>query len=272
MTIPKGVRFSLNYGSRSEPMEDSERMRRRIYRLFTVGEFDDVVTADLIELGVGVAVPRWPSGSAKWEVFFQSCALKDFLDVITVVARGAKGRSQAKLQSWVGAVGTIFQEENVRYRVDDLGGVHFAIDGEFVHNQACAIAALQAPKYGAARAHFEAGQRALDQTPPQTREAIRQTFECVETVFKLMFPVAQLGVTEVTKKLKPLLQERLRGTEREVALRLAENFIQWIIGAHPYRHGQAVEEPDNPGLSTAILSVSLGSTYARWLAELDTGL
>lgn len=90
MTIPQGVRFSLNYGSRGEPVEDSERMRRRINRLFTVGEFDDVVTADLIELGVGVAVPRWPSGSAKWEVFFQSCALKDFLDVITVVARGLR--------------------------------------------------------------------------------------------------------------------------------------------------------------------------------------
>ena len=153
--------------------------------------------------------------------------------------------------------------------MDNLGGVHFAIDGEFVHNQTCAIAALQASRYGAARAHFEAGQRALDVTPPQTREAIRQTFESVETIFKLMFPVSQLGVTEVTKKLKPLLHEKLNGTERDVALRLTEGFSHWIIGAHPYRHGQGVENPDNPSLSTTILSVSLGSTYARWLAELD---
>jgi hypothetical protein len=54
--------------------------------------------------------------------------------------------------------------------------------------------------------------------------------------------------------------------------RWLEGFVDWVNGAHQYRHGQGVEVPDNPSIGTAVLSVSLGSSYARWLAELDTAV
>lgn len=268
MTAKAGEKFSLNYIARGEPTADSTRMRRRVYRLFTTQKLDEKINSSDIELDLGVEI-EWGVYAPDWETFFVRSQLRDFLDTITIVVRNLTGRYSAIQKNWVEGIRTIFQQENVGYRVDDLGGVHFAIDAEFEHNQACALAVIQAPRYGAARAHFEAGQRAMGAHPPQTREAIRQTFESIETIFKLMFPVAQLGTIEVTKKLKPVLQERLQGTERDAAMRLAEGLNDWITAAHPYRHGQAVQEPDNPSLTTAVLSISLGASYARWLAELD---
>ncbi len=271
VTIHEGKRFSSNYITRGEPTSDSERMRLRVSRLFSKCRANSSFGAEEIESALGVSVPRYTTGYCHWDRFFTRCALRDFLDTITVVAKALRDeRSHRHLQDWIEGVSLIFSEENVRDRLDPLGGVHFAVDGEFEHNQACAIAALQPARYGAARSHFEAGQRALDANPPETREAIRQTFECVETIFKLMFPdVSQLGSSEITKKLQPLLDSKPQGTERNALLRWLAGFKEWVNGAHQYRHGQGVEEPDNPSVATAVLSVSLGSTYARWLAELN---
>jgi hypothetical protein len=244
-------------------------MRRRIYRLFNELELSRHVTGAKIELELGARVPL-ASGAVYWSKFFLECELRDLLDVVTVVFRVAAGKRLRAAFSWIEGVSAIFKEENVGYRVDPLGIVHFAIDGEFEHVQACAVAALQDARYGAARSHYEAGQRALDATPPETREAIRQTFDCVETIFKLMFPdVARLGSTEATKKIKPCLEAAYVGTERDSLARMLDAFKEWINGAHPYRHGQGVEEPDNPSVSTAVLSVTIASAFIRWLAELD---
>lgn len=272
VTISEGVRFSENYIPRGEPTSDSSRMRMRLYRLFTTYKLDDKVRGETIELALGVLVP-WTSYGRDWSKFFQERQLRDLLDTITVVYRALAGSYSIYQKSWLDGVSVIFRQENVRYRVDSKGGVHFAIDGEFDHNQACTIAALQAARYGAARAHFEAGQRALDASPPQTREAIRQTFECVETIFKLMFSdVSQLGSSEIAKKLKPLIDSRMSGSERNAMGLWLKSLGDWINGAHQYRHGQGVEEPDYPSIQTAVLNVSLGSTYARWLAELDANI
>lgn len=270
MTIKEGVKFSQNYIARGEPSSDSQRMRLRVYRLFE--KCRSRIDAEALELVLGVAVP-WGPGRRDWQKFFLDSSLRDFLDTITVVAKELRDERSYKFEDWLNGVSLIFDEENVRYRLDNQGGVHFAVDGEFEHNQACAIAALQAPRYGGARSHFEAGLRAFDANPPQTREAIRQNFECVETIFRLMFPeVSQLGSSEVTKKLKPLIEKRLQGSEKNAMARWLEGFADWVNGAHQYRHGQAVEVPDNPTIATAVLSFSLGSTYARWLAELDAAI
>jgi hypothetical protein len=263
-----GTRFSQNYLARGEPTSDSIRMRRRVCALFGALGLQTWDTSKLVTLALGVKVQNFNTATG-WEQFFDSCELRDLLDLVTVIYRNFDYLPQ-KSETWINGVRMIFREENVRYRVDDAAAVHFAVDGEFEHNQASAISALQLPRYGAALAHFEAGQRALDPVPPQTRDAIRQTFECVETLFKLMFPTnAKLGPSEAQKALQPLLQERLAGSELYASLRNLEAFKAWIVGAHQYRHGQAVEQPDNPGVATAVLSVSLGASFARWLAELD---
>jgi len=271
MSGKEGIRFSQNYISRGAPESDSSRMRLRVYRLFSTLKLYDHVSAETVELGIGARVPYHSVVSSRnWDGFFTGAALRDFLDAITVISRSIPSAYSRSRDQWIEGVGAIFLQENVGYRIDRQGGVHFAVDSEFEHNQASVIGALQAPRYSAARGHFEAGQRALDAHPTQTRDAIRQTFESVETIFKLMFPdVSQLGATEITKKLQPLIEGRLLGTERSAALRWLAGFKEWVNGAHPYRHGQGVETPDNPSIWSAVLSVSLGASYARWLAELD---
>lgn len=246
-------------------------MRRRIYRLFnSLGGYNSsLISAGDLEFELGVEVPRGGI-SHLWDRFFESCSLHDLLDTITIIASHKDVAQSSRQGQWVRGVSKIFEEEHVHYRLDTRGGVHFAIDGEFAFNQACALKALESPRYRAARSHFEAGQQALDASPPRTRDAIRQTFECVETIFKLMFSdVSQLGASEVMKKLRPIIDRNFKGSEKDTASQLLEGFKSWINSAHPYRHGQGVEVPDNASLDTAVLSVSLGATYARWLLSLE---
>lgn len=263
-----GGRFSQIYIAKGEPTEDSERMRRRLHALFREHRFEDNVEGRHIELITGAAVPKYHGGTTNWHQFFASGELRDLLDAITVIATVVGRTYERSALQWLHGCRTIMREENVRYRIDDKGIVHFAIDGQFTHDQACVIGALSDPRFGAARAHYEAGQRALDSSPPQTREAIRQTFDCVEAIFKLMFDVPRLGDTEIQKSLQPMIAAWAAGSERNAALRMVEAFRDWTNGAHQYRHAQAGTEPDNPSVQTAVLSITLGSGFARWLAEL----
>lgn len=267
MDNSEGLRFSQNYLRRGEPVRDSARMRRRLLRAFCDGQSINVISAAQVEAETGTVIP-WTGYGHNWEVYFGNCELRDLLDTITLVARGL---NTADRQYWIESTARIFREENAGYRIDNKGGVHFAVDSEFSSNQASAIAALQGPRYGAALDHFEAAQNALDATPMRTRDAIRQTFEAVETVFRLMFPDASnLGSADAARKLQPLLLKLPNGTERDSSLRLLASFKEWINSAHNYRHGQGVEEPDNPSLQLTVLSVSGGAGFLRWLAELDT--
>ena len=270
MAPVEGERFSINYIARGEPVSDSARMRTRIATLFINGGPTSHVTRQYVELKLGVSVPLITSGTPSWKKFLQSCELRDFLDFITIVAARLLSQGAYTAEVWLDGVAEIFREENVRYRLDRAGGVHFAIDGEYERNQASTIGALRSARYSAVRHHIELGQRALDHTPPQTREAIRHTYEAVETLFKLAYPQeSRLGPGEIMKRLKAEIEKIEAGTERVVQLKLAEAFKEWVVSAQSYRHGQAVEEPDNPSISTTVLSVSTGLAFARWLAEID---
>jgi hypothetical protein len=88
---------------------------------------------------------------------------------------------------WRIGVQHIFQEENLHYRVDDRGGVHFSFDAECDRSIAATIAALQGARYKAALTNFEGAMGALGKGPPDGKAAIRGTFDAVEGLFRLMF-------------------------------------------------------------------------------------
>lgn len=271
MSGVEGRRFSRNYVDRGPPTSDSARMRLRIaavFNDFVTTEFDDYV-----KLKFGIEGPMY-TRAHNWEEWFNKLSLVDFLDVITLFAEFQKKHPYGRPGPWVANVRAVLSEENVRYRIDDLGGVHFSVDGEFEHNQVSALSALSAPRYRAASAHFDAAQSALDQVPPRTRDAIRQIFDSVETIFKLMFPAeSRLGAAEITKKLKPIIQDRaISAPEKDAAGRIIEAFKEWTNGAHQYRHAAGGQEPDNPPIEFAVLNVSMGASFARWLAEIDADL
>lgn len=272
-TLPVGQRFSHVYLQRGTPASDSERMRRRILSIFIDLNSRAYGVDRAIQSELGVAVLLGPAGP-NYQKFFVSCELRDFLDVITIVWRCFKRYGASSVSgSWTEAVRRVFQEENVGYRVDDQGGVHFAIDSEFDHNVASSLAALGSSRYNGVLAAFQTGQQGLDQTPPDGKSAMRSAFEAVEILFRLIAPKApRLGAAEIKAHLESHVQAHLSEdkTAARATMKILASFSDWVDGVHFYRHGQGAEEPTQPPLSLAVLTVSTAASYLRWLAEFDT--
>jgi hypothetical protein len=150
--------------------------------------------------------------------------------------------------------------------------VHFLVDEEFDRARQCALAALQTDRYSAVRAEFDVAYRALDVTPPNFKTAVRAVFEANEILFKLMFPrVPRLGENEIKNNLGPRVQ-KLHQTDpaaHRAANRMVAAFGEWVEGGHNYRHGQPVEEPTPPPVPLALVFMSTGAGFLRWLAEMD---
>ena len=75
---------------------------------------------------------------------------------------------------WVTFVQTAFEDENLRYRVDEHGGVHCKPDEEFARNTASALSSLRSSRYNAVREAFETARSSLDSREPEN--AIRSIF------------------------------------------------------------------------------------------------
>jgi hypothetical protein len=273
---PIGQRFSHVYIQRDEPTHDSVRMRRRLAAL--VDTFPDLYGVNVVvRQKLGVDVPNY-GGNIPWREFFADCALQDVLDFVTVAywyldaKRRAGVRKREPWDRWCREVQQIFEEENVHYRVDERGGVHFRFDAEFESNRAATIASLQGPRYRAALTGFEDGMAALAKAPPDGKGAIRSTFAAAEGLFRLMLEKSpRLTAVEAQQRLEPLLQ-RIHAQDNVAmgaASKLLNAFKDWIDAAHFYRHEEGQKDPVQPPLTLAVQMVSVGASFIRWLAELD---
>lgn len=276
---PVGQRFTHVYVRRGEPVEDSPRMRRRLAAL--VQRIDDLRggLATAIHQEIGIDVPSGGYGYY-WDDFFEGCALCDLLDVTTVAYRllreleRQRSYSSYNRELWLRETQRIFTEENLQYRVDAGGGVHFRLDEEHSRNQAAAIAALQDTRYQNVLDAFGGVDRAFSEVPPDGKGAIRATFAATEGLFRLILPDApRLGAKEASE-LGPLLQ-RLHGadvTASRASAKMLASFQAWIDAAHFYRHEAGTEDVAQPPLPQAIHITSSGASHLRWLAELDAAI
>lgn len=273
---PIGQRFSHAYLSRGEPSSDSARMRRRIASL--IGAYRDLDDSanpfpKVAEEKLGIASP-WTS-TKPWRHFLEQWELRDVLDLITVAWQflDKKGRyyEPSSKEKWIVAINEIFAEENVHYRVDARGGVHFAFDQEFEQNSTSTIKALGTPRYENARRHFENALRCLSEGPPNTLGAIRSTFFATEGLFKQIFPNEPRLTAKPANSLLPLIQKDLGDdtVAKNAAAKMLNSAKEWIEAAHFYRHEQGLETPSPPPLSLSIHIISTGAALLRWLAELD---
>jgi hypothetical protein len=154
-----------------------------------------------------------------------------------------------------------------------LGGVHFAQDAEFSHNISATVASLQSARYKNILAEFSQIQGALDETPPNGKEAIRKAFTATEGLFRLMYPDApRLGAAEAKSRLSPLLAKTYAAhvADQRAATKMLAAFADWIDAAHFYRHEHGREEIAQPDIGLAINMVSVSAAHLRWLTELDT--
>ena len=265
-------RYSQLYIDQPNPLPDSLRARRRLGKLLervtasTAKELSEYLDR---ELGVPVGVEF----AFQWPGFFEKCAIRDFLDCITLAAKffTSTGRS-AGVRTLIAEARRIFSEERLAYEIDDQGIVHPAIDREFQKNRSATVAGLQEARYSNSLAAFERVSEELATHPPNGKDAWRAVFTANEGLFRLMFRSAtQLNTSAAEANLAPLIQKLY---ERDpVALRAASkqlaSFKDWVDASHNYRHEPGSEEPVQPPIDLAILAISNGTAFLRWLITLD---
>ncbi|KAA0970825.1 hypothetical protein FPY71_10135 [Aureimonas fodinaquatilis] len=272
---PIGQRFSQVYLREPNFLPDSERLRNRLGIIYGIFE-DRTLFGNKLESELGVMLSRDHSYTSSWPVILRQLQLRDVLDSITIrwnsISSVYPDRREADRKRFIAQVRRVFVEEQVRYRIDDSAGVHFTQDSEFERSRIATITILGNPRYNSVRQLYEEAFICLDSLPPDGKGAIRHSFFAIEALFRLMFPKAlQLNGSEVNKYVRP--QSDVKYSEQEAAKNLARkqisSFIDWIDGAHFYRHEPGTEDPAQPPLELAVFMVSQVSGFIRWLVTFD---
>ena len=201
----------------------------------------------------------------------RECRIADFVDTITVVYRYLFWHvSDSAANLWRDAVRQIMSEENLAYEIDDVGGVHPRIDSEFQRNIASALAGLEADRYQNVRDLLERASGNLSANPPNYRQAWRTTFSAMEALFALMFPQVRFTVEEIGRHLTPLVERTYRSdlASQKAALRMVTCLQEWVEASRSFRHYPGAPECSQPPPDIAVLSISCGTSLARWLAGL----
>lgn len=272
---PVGKRFSHLYMERGEPQKDSKRFRKRLSAYFNEhldASFNSSVVK-AIEQELGVDVPVLGVGYRSFELFFDKSELRDVLDSITVISN-VLNYSIHYFPGWAKFVQRVFKEENLGYRLDGKGGVHYFVDEEFERNRFFALSCLTDSRYAAVATAFEDSYQKLDSNPADTKGSARSIFEAVEILYKLIINAEKkdrLNSFGIQKNLKPFIQKIYEHdiTAATAANHLLDGLCDWIDALHMYRHGQKVEEPASPPMELTIEMLSLGATFLRWLVEID---
>jgi hypothetical protein len=263
-----GKRFSLVYLTTDEGLQDSKRARTRVAWLIDRITSDKRRLADQIERKLGRVVRSTHDGYLI-KHFVETCELLDFLNLISLVCMVFPEDGLIK-QTWLPECREIFEEERLRYVINDAGGVRFTADVEFERTVQATIQGLGHSSLKAALVSYEHCLKALSHTPSEAKSAVRSMFEAVEIVFKTMCPGStRIGESEIKAHLIPKLNLIYQEpTARQAATKLARSLFEWVNSAHFYRHGQVGEEPIEPPFEIATALISEGSSFLRWLAVL----
>ncbi len=274
----EGLPFHHVYLRPDKPLRDSEKARTRL-----AAYADKYVSAsrrarssdtidylgDFLEIRLGISLPvgyQEPLGR-----FFRAGNLPNVLSAITDIAHWLRIDSRDAADRWLNFVKTVFEEEHLGYRLDTKGGVRLLVDEHYERNRASTVALLGDNRYGAVRGEFEKSDEFL--TEGKTKEAVRALFEAIETLTKLMANDAfsALGPNEVDKYIRPIVASLYNADDvaRGSANQLLVGFRNWINSAQPYRHGQHAVEPVDPPMGLTVALISTGTSYLRWLLEID---
>lgn len=269
-----GERFSQLYLHPPERVQDSGRARNRVAALFRERIFTDHAErlAPYIVQHIGVSLPGEGKYSSQWAEFIRECRTADFLDAITVIYRYLFWHASEQMaQGWRDAVRQIFAEENLAYVVDDVGGIHPAVDQEFQKNIVSAIASLQSARHQNISRLVETALAHLRAEPPNYKHAWRSMLAAVEGLFGLMFPYVRLSVDEIERCLLPAVLSAYdeNPAAQGAARAMVHGFQSWAAASHIYRHQPGAGDVPQPPADIAVLAISHGASLVRWLAALD---
>jgi hypothetical protein len=271
-----GERFSRLYVQPESRAQDSSRARYRIGTLFGEQIFSRQAEqlAAYITRELGVPIPGGGRHSADWQKFVRECGTPELLDTVTVVYRYLFWHLGDQIANWWrDVVKQIFAEEHLAYEIDDAGGIHPSVDGEFQRNLTTAVAGLKSPRHQDIRKQLDEVAKYLSADAPNYKHAWRAMLSALEGVFALMFPYAQITGDEIDRRLLPVVQRAYEGdvTAQQAAQRLLNGLKEWVEASRHYRHVPGAKELDQPPADIAILAISEGASLLRWLAGLDEG-
>jgi len=271
--IPEGLPFSQAYLRPAEPVQDDSKFRRRLAALFDHFGLPQLKMAAYLKLHGGIPVPHgYPDYD--WDSFFLKSPISDVLDAIGLIFNCLSSGYQRMANQWKSGVAKILEEQSIAYRLDDACAVRRLVDSEFDRTRLAAIAGLGAAKFKVAKDYFDAATQALERTPADTAEMVRNVFLANEEVFKLMFPaVDRLVAGTVRNHLKP---ENCVSTLPAITAskEMVNSFVHWVIACQQYRHAPGEthdghESPAAPPLDLAIVMMSAGASFLRWLVALN---
>ena len=176
---------------------------------------------------------------------------------------------RATCDAFIVEVERIFRQENLSYKIDNDGVVHYFQDQEFDESNSSVIAGLAKASHAAARGAFEEAAAALRGATPDTLTAVRRAFDAVENIFKMMFSEPRLGTSEINKRLKPLLSTKYEGRTVDAAKLMASAMSEWVNACHNYRHAPGEPDPSPPPIEVAVALVSTAASHIRWLLTLE---
>jgi hypothetical protein len=172
---------------------------------------------------------------------------------------------------FISEVNRIFREENIAYEVDEEGGVHPVIDSAYAATKQAVILGMNDQRYALCRQRLNEVDEALIASPPNHLQAIRAIFGANENLFKLMYSTPRLDASSAKEKISPKLQAAYSNhpTMQRSSAQVLKSFCSWIDAAHHYRHEEGKEEPSQPDDELALVLISEGMSFLRWLVGID---
>lgn len=271
---PEGQLFSRTYLERGKPTPSTPRFRMRLasyLKSYLSLDTLEAIGFDLaVELGC-LSTSNLVDFKYSPHAFLEQWETRDVLDFITIVYEHLESDPESA-DHWVNFVQRVLTEENIAYEVDKKGGVHYVIDEEFERNTTSTVAGLADKRFDGVRAAVELAVAKMSKTEPDLKGAIRDVFEATETLTKLMSGTGK-NLTDGFAKSEfgPILQKLYASdpVAQQSQAKLLESFCDWVGAAHPYRHGQKIQSPLAVPIESAILLISLGLSYIRWLVVID---
>jgi hypothetical protein len=274
--IPEGELYARLYALKEVAQVESTAFRNRVAAYFFHNFFEYessfcMHVRQAIEQEIGVIFHD--NYSSTFNKFFTSGNIVDVLSAITLIWRLLNVFSRRHdADGWFHFVGRALREENLTYKLDPKCGIHPSVDQEFDRNRTSSLACLSEPRYKAVEHALRQSFEELEKLPMNGKTAARDVFEAAESMVKMMLGKgASLDAALVNRELKPIC-DRLFTTDAQVkstAGRLVSGFANWVDALHPYRHGHDRDAPLVLPDDLAVLAVSQGASFIRWLVDLD---
>lgn len=266
---PRSDIYSRAYLERGEPTSDSRKARIRL------GSYIDGLERNYSfrqylkrEGGIVLGYPQ------SFESYFEKCSIVDVLDSISLIFTAVANEDTVRRYGsrapydFIAFVGRVFDEENLKYKVDSKGFVHPIVDREFADTGNALLRGLK--NEPAILKEVDHCYSELAKVHPRRKIAVRAMFEALEILVKRMVPGATKLDSALAKgELSKLVIEKL-GTDPTSKIVLQKNMIafgSWIDSVHFYRHGQSDEDPIDVPEAVAISLVSAGAAYLRMLLD-----